>query len=655
MDIDERLCLSPGAMLQGGKYRIESILGQGGFGITYLATQVSLGRKVAIKEFFMKEHCNRNTTSSFVSVGSQGSEDIVRRYREKFMKEALLIAGVEHKHIVRIIDTFEENGTAYYVMNYHANGSLQEYVKKNGALPEAKALNYTRQLCDALRHIHANNILHLDVKPSNIMIDNDGNLVLIDFGISKHYDEVDHQTTSTPVGRSKGYAPFEQYIGGEMKKFTPATDIYSAAATLLYMLTATRPPEPDEISDMKATFPAKLLEGKGVSSATVAAIAAAMQVNKADRPQTIAAFLQLLNKPSEDFVAEVDDSDDTIHETPKETPTSPKPTPPATGVKKDPPAPKPNYLKYILGVLAVVLGIVIGVVLTNNEPAAETIAEEAVVEEEVATEEVIPELYREEQERIAEEQRKQEEATRKQREEQERIAEEQRNARKQQSGIYTANGVSFKMIAVQGGTYTMGATSEQGSDAYSNEKPAHSETVSDFMIGETEVTQELWQAVMGNNPSGFTGDLQRPVEQVSWNDCQTFIRKLNQLTGQNFRLPSEAEWEYAARGGNRSNGYKYAGSNSVGTVAWYDDNSGSTTHPVKTKQPNELGIYDMSGNVWEWCQDKWCDDYNSPRNSGSRVLRGGSWLSYAWYVRVSYRNFGTPGDGNDCRGLRLAL
>ena len=435
MDIDERLCLSPGAMLQGGKYRIESILGQGGFGITYLATQVSLGRKVAIKEFFMKEHCNRNTTSSFVSVGSRGSDDIVRRYREKFIKEALLIAGVEHKHIVRIIDTFEENGTAYYVMNYHANGSLKEYVEKNGALPEAKALNYTRQLCDALRHIHANNILHLDVKPSNIMIDNDGNLVLIDFGISKHYDEVGHQTTSTPVARSKGYAPFEQYIGGEMKKFTPATDIYSAAATLLYMLTATRPPEPDEISEMKDTFPAKLLEGKGVSATTVAAIAAAMQVNKADRPQTIAAFLQLLNKPNEELVAEVDDSDDTIPETPKQTPTPPKPTPT--------PAPKPNYLKYILGVLAVVLGVIIGVVLTNNDHA-----------------------NREEQERIAEEQRKREqaEADRKAREVQERIAEEQRKRNETTKRSGTINGHDYVDLglSVKWATCNVGASQPHG-------------------------------------------------------------------------------------------------------------------------------------------------------------------------------------------------
>ena len=224
----------------------------------------------------------------------------------------------------------------------------------------------------------------------------------------------------------------------------------------------------------------------------------------------------------------------------------------------------------------------------------------------------------------------------------------------EENKLFGVNGVTFTMIAVQGGTYTMGAA-DNDPEAYECEKPAHKETVSDFMIGETPVTQDLWQAVMGSNPSNFKGNMQRPVEQVSWNDCQTFIRKLNQLTGQNFRLPSEAEWEYAARGGNRSKGYKYAGSNDVDAVAWYDDNSGSTTHKVKTKQPNELGIYDMSGNVWEWCQDNWCDDYNSPRDSGGRVLRGGSWRYDAGDVRVSYRSISAPGFRHFSYGLRLAL
>jgi formylglycine-generating enzyme required for sulfatase activity len=227
--------------------------------------------------------------------------------------------------------------------------------------------------------------------------------------------------------------------------------------------------------------------------------------------------------------------------------------------------------------------------------------------------------------------------------------------------VITVGNVSFTMIRVDGGTFTMGATSEQGSDAYGDEKPAHQVTLSPYYIGETEVTQALWEAVMGSNPSYFNG-ARRPVEEVSWDDCQDFIRKLNQKTGQNFRLPTEAEWEYAARGGNKSRGFKYAGSNTIGDVAWYTDNSGSTTHDVKTKQANELGLYDMSGNVWEWCQD-WKGGYSSsaqtnptgPSSGSGRVSRGGSWDSLAWGCRVSYRNGGTPDVRLSDLGLRLAL
>ena len=208
----------------------------------------------------------------------------------------------------------------------------------------------------------------------------------------------------------------------------------------------------------------------------------------------------------------------------------------------------------------------------------------------------------------------------------------------------------------------MGATSEQGSDAYGNEKPVHSVTLSDYYIGETEVTQELWQAVMGSNPSHFTGNNQRPVEKVSYDDCQKFIEKLNSLTGKKFRLPTEAEWEYAARGGKHSKNYvyKYSGSNNVDEVAWYDSNSGKTTHPVKTKKANKLGLYDMSGNVYEWCND-WYGSYQSysqtnptgPSTGEGRVLRGGSWIDR--YVRVSYRITYAPDDRYDYGGLRLAL
>jgi formylglycine-generating enzyme required for sulfatase activity len=228
------------------------------------------------------------------------------------------------------------------------------------------------------------------------------------------------------------------------------------------------------------------------------------------------------------------------------------------------------------------------------------------------------------------------------------------------SKTFTANGVTFKMMKVDGGTFSMGATSEQN-DPYDDEKPVHQVTLSSYYIGETEVTQALWKAVMGSNPAIFKGD-NRPVENVSWNDCQTFIKKLNSLTGENFRLPTEAEWEYAARGGSKSRGYQYSGSNNLSSVAWYDDNSGSKTHDVKTKSPNELGIYDMSGNVWEWCQDRYgyysSSSVTNPMGASSgsyRVIRGGSWYNFDRSCRSAYRCIWEPSILMSNLGLRLVL
>ena len=222
---------------------------------------------------------------------------------------------------------------------------------------------------------------------------------------------------------------------------------------------------------------------------------------------------------------------------------------------------------------------------------------------------------------------------------------------------FTVNGVTFNMIGVKKGTFNMGSTTN------SNEKPVHSVTLTkSYYIGETEVTQELYKAVMGTNPSYYTGN-QRPVEQVSWNDCQTFISKLNTLTGKTFRLPTEAEWEFAARGGNDSKGYTYSGSNTVSDVAWYYSNCNSH-YPVKSKSSNELGIYDMSGNVWEWCQDWYGSSYYSsssstdptgPTSGSYRVFRGGSWRNGATDCRVAYRNNDTPTFTYNNIGFRLAL
>ena len=227
--------------------------------------------------------------------------------------------------------------------------------------------------------------------------------------------------------------------------------------------------------------------------------------------------------------------------------------------------------------------------------------------------------------------------------------------------IPVKNGISIEMVKVEAGSFDMGATPEM-KKPYDWEKPVHRVTLTNnYYIGKYEVTQALWKIVMGSNPSNFKGD-NLPVENVSWNNCQKFISKLNKLTGKSFRLPTEAEWEFAARGGNKSRGYLYSGSNAIGDVAWYEGNSSFMTHAVGTKQPDELGIYDMTGNVWEWCQD-WYDSYSSsPQTnptgavSGSyRVDRGGSWNCLARSCRASCRDRCTPDYRNNSCGLRLVL
>lgn len=283
--------LKTNAVLQNGKYRIEGVLGQGGFGITYLASQVALNRKVTIKEFFMKELCNRDEQTSQVSVPSMGSVDTVARFRAKFVKEAQTIAALNNPHIIHIHDIFEENGTAYYVMDYLSGGSLSDLVQRNGVLAEATALGYIRQVADALSYIHARNINHLDIKPSNVLIDGNGNAVVIDFGLSKRYDETGSQTSTTPVGISHGFAPLEQYQPGGVSTFSPTTDIYSLGAMLYKLLSGQTPPNATALLDADLD-----LSRLSASPSTKAAIAAAMQPKRKGRPQTVEAFIDMLDE-----------------------------------------------------------------------------------------------------------------------------------------------------------------------------------------------------------------------------------------------------------------------------------------------------------------------------------------------------------------------
>lgn len=603
--------LQPGSTLQNGKYEIQRKLGQGGFGITYLALQRNLRRTVVIKEFFMDGHCTREGQTHQVMVATGGDRSLVDMFYDKFFKEACHIAQLEHPNIVSIIDVFEENSTAYYVMRYAPNGSLEAKVNREGFLSEAEATRYILKVADALRFVHEHKMTHLDVKPDNILLSEKDEPWLVDFGLSKQYDYAGKATSFTPLGYSNGYAPIEQYMPGGAGTFSPESDIYSLGATFYKLLTGVTPPNASSVAN--EGLPIQALKDKGVSQQTIYVIFQAMEHLRKDRLHDMGSFIRLLSeeqaqtKPQSEEETEVStkmDTEDAQH-SPEQERTN------KTENKR--------VITLVIVIATLVVCVAIVSLLKNTIQASPN-------EEVEYTKDSI-------------------------------VADE---PRAKEAKRIVVNDISFKMIPVEGGTFTMGATSEMTEPLF-GEESTHQVTLSSYYIGETEVTQALWKAVMGSNPSRFKGD-DLPIEQVSWDDCQTFISKLNALTGKRFRLPTEAEWEFAARGGNQSRHTQYSGSSRIDDVAWYVINSGEETHPVKTKQPNELGIYDMTGNVCEWCQD-WFGNYSSyaqtnptGASSGSfRVLRGGCWYYSPRYCRSSCRGSTTPENSSYFLGLRLVL
>ena len=709
--------LKENTTLLNGRFSIIRVLGQGGFGVTYLARDTMLDVDVAIKEFFIGQYCNRDAATGRVSVGVESMKGTIRGYYDKFVKEAGKIRMLKHSNIVSVYEVFSENGTAYYAMDYHSGGSLSSLLKRNGALGEERALRYIRQVASALRYLHSRNMVHLDVKPDNILLDSDDNAVLIDFGISKHYDERGNATTLTPGGYTPGYAADSQMEGSKVNSFSPTLDIYSLGATLYNLLTGKEPPLIFEIYNYGfPPLPAT------VSAATRNAVEKCMSPKSIERPQSMDEFLALL-----DAQPVGDDSSASVSKGKGADAASRVPEPMDKGgsssrvtmqmdkksavsdnvgaatANNEPK--KPFNWKIPVGIVAAIKHISDSIAAVQQRLLAKNAALKQAAEQRrrdsianlpgklyVTTTpvgatvtvdgqrigttpinayelkkgsynvKIAKEGYKEYTERIT-------------------ITAEPANintvlaanpVQQQQKSTasvvdgkkhtFTVNGVSFTMVAVAGGTFNMGSNDGEG-----DEKPVHSVTLSDYYIGETEVTQALWQAVMGSNPSNFKGS-SNPVEQVSYDDCIDFINKLNTLlagqlpAGRKFRLPTEAEWEFAARGGNKSKGYKYSGSNSIDAVAWYRDNSNKQTHPVKQKQPNELGLYDMTGNVLEWCND-WYGKYSSrsqtnpqgPSSGSYRVLRGGDWSYNAKWCRVAVRVDIYPGYRHYHCGLRLAF
>ena len=283
--------MHPGFLLGAGKYKIVKLLGSGGFGNTYLAEHVLLGKRVAVKEFFASQFCNRDSDGTSVSLALTGKAGVVAKLRKKFMEEARALAGLNHPGIVRVSDVFEENGTAYYVMDLIEGKPLSAIVREKGSLGEKEAVGYIKQVCQALKVVHGKGRLHLDIKPANIMVDGDGHAVLIDFGASKQYDEGSGENTSTFVARTAGYAPLEQGSGSGIKTFSPSTDIYALGATLYKLLSGSTPPDAADLASGEELPPLPAV----VSGRTKAAVGAAMSLRRGDRPQSVEEFEGLLS------------------------------------------------------------------------------------------------------------------------------------------------------------------------------------------------------------------------------------------------------------------------------------------------------------------------------------------------------------------------
>lgn len=587
--------LQAGTLLKGGDYRIISTIGQGGFGITYLAEQTSLGARVCIKEFFAKELCHRVSGDSIAAI-SYSTQESMEVFKRKFLNEARKLSQMRHANIVNVRDLFEENGTAYYVMEYIEGESLSQRIKREGRLDEQSARRYISEVAAALGYLHNRNMLHLDIKPANIMLrKEDDSVVVIDFGLAKHYDPKTGKQTTVYLGAgTPGYSPFEQSLsGGGVIEFTAATDIYSLGATLFAMVMGQRPPEAAIIpNEGLPVLPANLSESLRRT------IQKSMTYSNKQRTQSIAEFISLLDGGAQ----------------------SPKPTK------------ERSWWWLWLLLAAFVCAVAWFAAPSSVTPEPEPIEEVSV---EQSSESVAP---------------------------------DSKSESKQTNFTETAYGMSMKMIWVDGGTFKMGSN-----NGYGDEMPVHDVTLDGYWIAETEVTQAQWEAVMGTtirqqrdkaNGSLRGEGANYPMYYVNYDEAMEFCSRLSSATGREYTLPTEAQWEYAARGGEGATTYTYSGSDSFGSVAWYGGNSGDSTHPVKGKTPNQLGLYDMSGNVWEWCLDYYDGSYysSSPKTNPSNrsrgdnlVLRGGSWRNVESCCRVAFRSNSHPSQRYYDYGFRVVI
>lgn len=580
--------LSIGTVLEGQnvRYRIDKVLGQGAFGITYKATgftviKGALGEEVAemarpkaIKEFFMNNFNQREASTSQVS--NITMTGLASHYSVKFRKEAETLASMNHPNIVKVIDFIEANNTFYYVMDFIEGQDLSSYIKHN-KLSEDEIVAIIREVASAIKYMHEEkHVLHLDLKPGNIMRrTEDGHVFVIDFGLSKHFDDNGNPDSSTAIGMgTEGYAPVEQ--GSKITKdsgFRSTIDVYALGATFYKLLTGKTPPVASDVVEDPDVI-GENLKAAGVSERFANVVIRAMQPSAKKRIQTVAEFIGNLDMgtpppipvPKNEEPENEEATSYTIADTRvmvseqvdrRAQMGGGEDIPESTGKTQQLSTNKSKVpVKLIVGIAAaVVLLALIGVgVVFFLLPMLNKTDTTEVIKVDISDGEG-------------------------------KSAVDSKDMPAERKFEFGDNSLLMKLVE-------SGTTKYDGGELTVD----HS-----YYMAEAEVPQWLWKEIMGNNPSSLN-DNERPVEQVTYEDCQAFIRKLNEKTGETFRLPTVEEWEYAARGGKKGLGFEYSGSGSALAVGWIKNNSEYSTHPVKKLEPNELGLYDMCGNVSEFCK-----------------------------------------------------
>lgn len=544
-NIQQESMLRVGTILRG-IYRIDSYLSSGGFGNTYVATNIEFDERFAIKEFFMKGVTQREGDSITVSVSNSINQDSFLQQKEKFKKEARRLRQLNNPHIVKVHDLFEENGTAYYVMDYVDGENLSERLKRTGQpMTEAEVNKILPQILDALKAVHDAGMWHLDLKPANIMLDKKGQVRLIDFGASKQLDaRKGGATTSTAISYTNGYAPREQ-MEQNYDKFGPWTDIYAVGATLYNLLTNKRPPLPTDIDDDMSDDKHLALPMLNVSDKMKQLVLSMMKPNRLQRPQKVNDIdLEVLSPVQESKPAPADQDEETKiankEEGQQDTKISTQ-QPINTRLEYEPRAlPESEWINNVWILILILVSLVIGLLILVNKCNSNN--------------REVPDVT---------------------------MAQAQTTPSELQHEII--QGIWDNMVVA-----------DVGQCMYS------------IYINKYEVTRREWSVIMYDKdvPSE---EKNLAMDGVSWEECQEFIRRLNDLSGKetgriedSFRLPSSSEWLDVVIGGAcNPDKFIYSGSDNLDEVAWHDDE----IHEVGLKKPNSLGIYDMTGNVAEWCSD----------------------------------------------------